>query len=162
MKKITFVFVCALALSAFGCKKKAASGGDCAAAINKSMDLAKADMQKMPGMTDSLMQKMRDVSVTRCKDDKWSADAIKCMTDAATEADSQKCYGKLTPDQQKAMNQAAMDAMMAASGGGGMGGSAGGAAGSADMGSAAAGSAAAGSAEMGSAAAGSAAAGSAK
>ena len=165
MKKITLVFVCALAFAAFGCKKKAARGGDCAAAINKSMELAKADMQKMPGMTDALLQKMRDVSVKRCKDDKWSDDAIKCMTDAATEADSQKCYAKLTPDQQKAMNQAAMDAMMAASGnsagsgGGAMAGSAdmgSAAAGSADMGSAAAGSAAAGSADMGSAAAGSA------
>src|SRR5690242_16228198 len=102
MKKITVVFVCALAFAAFGCKKKAAGGGDCAAAINKSMDLAKGDMSKMPGMNDALMQKMRDISVTRCKDDKWSADAIKCMTDATTEADSQKCYGKLTPDQQKA------------------------------------------------------------
>jgi hypothetical protein len=155
MKKITLVLVAALSFAVVGCKKKGAAGGgtggagDCAAAINKSMDLAKADMQKMPGMNDSLLQKMRDVSVKHCKDDKWSNEAIKCMTDAATEADSQACYGKLTPDQQKAMNQAAMDAMMAASGGGS--GATMGSGGGADMGSAAAGSAAAGSAAVGSA-----------
>lgn len=164
MKKITLVFVCALAFTAFGCKKKAAGGGDCGAAINKSMELAKADMSKMPGMNDALMQKLRDLSMKHCKDDKWSGDALKCMTNAATEADSQKCYDKLTPDQQKAMNQAMMDTMMAASGGGGsatggggdMGAGSAAMAGSADMGSAAAGSAAAGSAAAGSAAAGSA------
>ena len=123
-------------------------------------------MEKAPGMDAAMMQKMADLGVQHCKDDKWSADAIKCMNDAKTMTDAQGCYGKLSPDQQKKMNQAAMDMAMAQHGGGsadstGSAGSAAGSAGSAAGSDSAAGSgsAAAGSAETGSgSAAGSAAA----
>jgi len=107
MKKILFVL---LALAA-GCKKK---GGDCTAAIDHSMELSKADMSKMPGMDDKMMAKLKDVAVSHCKDDKWPAEALKCMTDAKTESDAQACYGKLSQDQQQKMNQAMMDAMKSA------------------------------------------------
>jgi len=107
MKKILFVL---LALAA-GCKKK---GGDCTAAIDHSMELSKADMSKMPGMDDKMMGKLKDVAVSHCKDDKWPAEALKCMTDAKTESDAQACYGKLSQDQQQKMNQAMMDAMKSA------------------------------------------------
>lgn len=147
--KIMFMFVAALSFASVGCKKKkTAEGGDCGAAINNSMSLSKAEMEKAPGMDATMMQKMMDLGVQHCKDDKWSADAIKCMTDAKTMNDAQACYGKLTPEQQKKMNQAVMDMAMAKQGGGSAGtgsadtGSAGSAAGS-DSAAAGSGSAAA-------------------
>ena len=170
MKLISFAFVAGLVLAAGGCKKKGAAGDDCAKAINHSLDLSRADMEKM-GADAKTLQQMADLGIQHCKDDKWSADAIKCMQDAKTQADAQACYGKLTDAQQQSMNKAAMDLATAKAGsaagsaaGSDMAGSAGSAAGSDMAGSAgSAGSAAAGSdmGSAGSAAAGSAAAGSA-
>ncbi len=167
MTKISFVFVAALSVAAFGCKKK---GADCAKAINNSMELSKADMSKMPGMDDKMMEKMKDLGMQHCKDDKWSDDVLKCMSDAKTETDAQACYGKLPHDQQEKMNQDMMNMMKSGAGAaggaapGGAGGAAGGSGGAAggapggDMGSAGAGSAPAGSGDMGGGSAGSAAA----
>lgn len=107
MKNLSIVLVMAVSLAAFGCKQK---GGDCAAAIDHSMELAKADMAKMPG-ADKMMGKMHDLGLQHCKDDKWSDEAIKCMVDAKAEADAQTCYGKLTPEQREKMNKAAMELM---------------------------------------------------
>jgi hypothetical protein len=165
--KILLTFVAALSFASVGCKKKAAevTGGDCAKAVSNSMALSKAEMEKAPGMDAAMMQKMQDLGVQHCKDDKRSADAIKCMNDAKTMTDAQGCYGKLTPDQQQKMNQAAMDMAMSQHGGGadsaGSAGSASGSAGSAagsDGAAAGSGSAAAGSGETESGSAGSAAA----
>ncbi|HET9989875.1 MAG TPA: hypothetical protein VFQ65_15190 [Kofleriaceae bacterium] len=141
MKNLSIMFAMALSLAAFGCKK----GGDCAAAIDHSMDLSKADMAKMPG-ADKMMGKMRDLGVQHCKDDKWSDEAVKCMNDAKTQADAQACYGKLSAEQREKMNKAAMEMMSppAPTTGGAMGsdmGTTGSAATGSDMGSAAAGSA---------------------
>jgi hypothetical protein len=158
--KISFMFVVALSFASVGCKKKGADGNDCAKAISNSMALSKAEMEKAPGMDPTMMQKMADLGVQHCKDDKWSADAIKCMTDAKSMTDAQGCYGKLTQDQQDKMNKAAMEMAMGPHGGGSAGsasGSAGSAAGS-DGAAAGSGSAAAGSGETGSGSAGSAAA----
>ena len=162
------MFVAVLSLGALGCKKKTAEGGDCAKAIGNSMALSKSDMEKMPGMDAKMLQKMTDVGIQRCKEDKWPADAIKCMTAAKTMGEAQACYGKLTQDQQDKMNKAAVEMVMgpkggdrAGSGGAGSAGSGGGADGS---GSAAAGPAGSGSSgspaapEAGSGSAGSAAA----
>lgn len=115
MNKLSCVFVAAALLAAAGCKKK---GGDCAQAIDHSMALSKADMSKMPGMDDKALQKMRDIGVQRCREDGWPKEAIDCMNAAKTEADARACYGKLSADQQKKMNQAAMDAMKPAGGAG--------------------------------------------
>ncbi|MFT3700007.1 MAG: hypothetical protein QM831_43080 [Kofleriaceae bacterium] len=118
MKNI--LFVAALSLSVFGCKK-GGGAGDCDAAITHSMDLAKADMKKQ-GTDDKLMAKLADIGKQHCKDDKWSNDVIKCIMDAKTEGDGQACYGKLTKDQQDKMNKAAMDAVSASMGSANMGG----------------------------------------
>jgi hypothetical protein len=162
MKYVSFAFIAALAFSTIGCKKKGAPANDCAAAINHSMDLSKAELQKM-GADDKAIQQMVDLGIQHCKDDKWSADAIKCMVDAKTMDDAQGCYGKLSTDQQNKMNSAVQANATAGSGGAEAGsGSAAMGSGSAEAGSgsAAAGSDA-GSGSAGSAAAGSAAAGSA-
>lgn len=113
MIKTSFVLTAALALAAFGCNKSA-GGGDCAKAVDNTSALAKADMAKMPGMTDQTLAKLHDLAVQHCKDDKWAGDAIKCMVDAKTETDAQACFGKLTAEQQQKMNTAAMDAMKSA------------------------------------------------
>jgi hypothetical protein len=157
MKYVSFAFIAALAFSTIGCKKKGAPANDCAAAINHSMDLSKAELQKM-GADDKAIQQMVDLGIQHCKDDKWSADAIKCMVDAKTMDDAQACYGKLSTDQQNKMNSAVQANATAGSGGAEAGsGSAAMGSGSAEAGS---GSAAAGS-DTGSGSAGSAAAGSA-
>jgi hypothetical protein len=106
MKTISFVFVGALSVAAVGCKK---SGDDCSKAINNSMEVSKADMEKMPGMDSKTMDKMKELGIQHCRDDKWAGDAIKCMTEAKTETEARGCYGKLTQDQRDRMNQAAMD-----------------------------------------------------
>ena len=150
MKNLSFVFIAALSVAAVGCKKKGGDA-DCAAAINHSMELSKSDMQKM-GTDDKMMAKMADLGIQHCKDDKWPADATKCMTDAKTMQDAQACYSKLTSDQRDKMNKAAMEMMTAnpptPPAGSDMGSAAGSAMAGSDMGSAAgsAGSAAAGSA----------------
>ncbi|MGE5181242.1 MAG: hypothetical protein ACM31C_04235 [Acidobacteriota bacterium] len=106
MSKLSCVFLAALSLAAFGCKKK---GGDCAAAIDHSMALSKPMLEKMPGNTPETIQKMKDLGVQHCKDDHWSTEAITCMTEAKTMADAQVCYGKLSQAQRDTMNKAAMD-----------------------------------------------------
>src|SRR6185312_1673114 len=103
-------FLAALSLAAVGCKK---GGADCGKAVDHSMELSKAEMQKMPGMDDATLQKLKDIGVQHCKEDKWPDDVVSCMTAAKTEADSQACYGKLTPEQQKKMNHALMETMSA-------------------------------------------------
>lgn len=172
MKNVSLVFVALLACAAAGCKKKTAGSADCGAAINHSMELSKADMQKQ-GTDPAMFQKMADLGLQHCKDDKWSAEAIKCMIDAKTMTDSQGCYEKLTQEQRDTMNKAAMEMMTPAAGSGSAAadtagsaagsdaGSAAGSAGSADAGSAAGsadGSAAGSAAATGSGSAGSAAA----
>ena len=106
MKNLSILFVMTLSLAAFGCKK----GGDCAAAIDHGKELSKADMAKMPD-ADKMMGKLRDLGVQRCKEDKWSDEALKCMVDAKTETEAQGCYHKLTPEQSGKMNKAAMEMM---------------------------------------------------
>jgi hypothetical protein len=104
MNNLSLVLVAALSLAAAGCNKK---GADCGAAIDHSMELAKADMQKRPGADDKMLQKMKDTAVQHCKDDKWPDEALECMSAASTETAAQACYGKLSREQQDKMNSAA-------------------------------------------------------
>ena len=148
MKKMPVILIAAFSLAAVGCKKKGAGGGaDCAQAINHSMELSKAEMQKM-GTDNATMKKLVDLGIQRCTEDKWPDAAIKCMVDAKTMSDAQACYGKLSQEQQDKMNKAAMELATPAAGSGSGEGSA--AAGSAGGTGSAAGSAAAGSDAAGS------------
>jgi hypothetical protein len=110
MKKISIGFAVALSLAAFGCKK--GGGSDCTKAIDHSMELSKAAMEKS-GIDAKVLVKMKDVGLQHCNDDKWSAEATTCMIDAKTEKDSGACYAKLSPEQQEKMNKAAMELMTA-------------------------------------------------
>ncbi len=158
MKKISIAFVACLSLVAFtGCKKKG-GGGDCTSTVNSAVDRM-MDQQMKEGMKEggdkmtpemkkqaedmmnAMKPKMKTAMVKSCTDDKWSADALKCMDDAKTMDDMQKCEGKLTPEQKKNVDKNMSEAM-------GMGDMHGGGdtAAKPTEGSAAAGSAAAGSA----------------
>ncbi|HEY1550804.1 MAG TPA: hypothetical protein VGG28_23405 [Kofleriaceae bacterium] len=108
MKTISLALV--LSLAAFGCNK--GGGADCSKALDHSMDLSRAAMEKS-GIDAKVLDKMKDVGLQHCKDDKWSAEVTKCMTDAKTEKDSGACYAKLSPEQQEKMNKAAMELMTA-------------------------------------------------
>jgi hypothetical protein len=62
-------------------------------------------------MANQMKPKMKAAMSKSCKDDKWSADAIKCIDDAKTAEEMEKCEAKLTPDQKKNMDKAMNDAM---------------------------------------------------
>jgi len=87
MRKMSFAFIAALVLAAVGCSKT--GGADCAQAINHGMELSKADMAKMPGMDDKMLEKLKDLGLQHCKDDKWSDEVLKCMSEAKSQADGQ-------------------------------------------------------------------------
>ncbi len=113
MNKISIVFVAALSLAAFGCKKK---GGDCDKAINNMMEVSKADMSKMPGMDDKMMDKMKGIAMQHCKDDKWPDDVMKCMSDAKAMADADACTKKMPKDMNDKMSKDMMAAMTGGAG----------------------------------------------
>jgi len=115
MTKIGIVLVALCALA--GCKK---SGGDCAGTINGFMDRVMGAEMKAAGdkatpemkkMADDMMKQMSTTMIKVCTDDKWSAEALKCMDDAKDEASAKKCDGTLTPEQKKHLDDAMAEAM---------------------------------------------------
>jgi hypothetical protein len=157
MKKISIAFVAALSLAAFGgCKKDKGGGGggggggaaDCSAvpaAIDRMMAEAKNDprMKDMPPeakkmaeeMAAKMAPKMKEAMLSSCNEDKWSADALKCIAAGKTQADMEKCQGMLTPEQKSKVEKKIMEAMgMGGGGGGGDMGGGGGAGGGSDTG----------------------------
>ena len=134
MKKISIAFVACLSLVAFsGCKKKG-GGGDCDSTVNSAVDRmmdqqmkegmkeggdkVTPEMKKMAeDMANQMKPKMKAAMSKSCKDDKWSGDALKCMDDAKTMDEMEKCEAKLTPDQKKNMDKAMSEAMGMGGGG---------------------------------------------
>ena len=128
MKKLSIAFIATLSIVAFaGCKKKG-GGGDCDSTVNSAVDRMMdqqmkegmkeggdkmtPEMKKMAeDMANQMKPKMKAAMSKSCKDDKWSADALKCMDDAKTMDEMEKCESKLTPDQKKNMDKAMNDAM---------------------------------------------------
>ena len=127
MKKLSIAFIATLSIVAFsGCKKK--GGGDCDSTVNSAVDRMMdqqmkegmkeggdkmtPEMKKMAeDMANQMKPKMKAAMSKSCKDDKWSSDALKCMDDAKTMDEMEKCESKLTPDQKKNMDKAMNDAM---------------------------------------------------
>jgi len=138
MKKISIAFVATFSLLAFaGCKKKG-GGGDCDSTVNSAVDRMMdqqmkegmkeggdkmtPEMKKMAeDMANQMKPKMKAAMSKSCKDDKWSGDALKCMDDAKTMDEMEKCEAKLTPDQKKNMDKAMNEAMGMGGGGHDMG-----------------------------------------
>jgi hypothetical protein len=115
MTKISIAVVAAFSLAAFGCKKKSA---DCDSAINNMMEVSKADLSKVPGMDDKMMDKMKGIAMQHCKDDKWPEDALKCMKEAKSNADAKKCQGMLPKELDKKMMDDVANSMGMGGGGG--------------------------------------------
>jgi hypothetical protein len=128
MKKLSIAFIATLSIVAFaGCKKKG-GGGDCASTVNSAVDRMMdqqmkegmkeggdkmtPEMKKMAeDMANQMKPKMKAAMTKSCTDDKWTGDALKCMDDAKTMDEMEKCEAKLTPDQKKNMDKAMNDAM---------------------------------------------------
>jgi hypothetical protein len=117
LSKISIVVLAAALVSvlgAAGCKKEEKGGGGCEELGKKMKESGMAEMPKdVPADAKAAMEKMVDKSagilVKRCKEDKWSADTIKCGT---TSKDPKKeCMGKLTADQQKNLQDDMLKAM---------------------------------------------------
>jgi predicted methyltransferase len=103
MKHISLVLVAALALAAVGCKKK---GGDCASAVEHSVELWKADMPKPPEA--ATLGQTKELALRYCEDDKWSDEFLQCVSDAKTIADWRKCSDTLSKDQREGVTKLAM------------------------------------------------------
>ncbi|MBA3393732.1 MAG: hypothetical protein H0T89_13880 [Deltaproteobacteria bacterium] len=144
MRNLTSALVVVLLLAAAsGCKKKP-GGGDCAASLDNAMTVSLPEMKKN-NVPDDAIPKMKQVSLARCTEDKWSADVLKCLAESKTSADVTGCQDKLDAKQQEAWTKemSAIDTRgpVPPDGSGSADGSAGsadGSAGSAESGSAAA------------------------
>ncbi|MBS1118382.1 MAG: hypothetical protein H6Q90_610 [Deltaproteobacteria bacterium] len=126
-----------------GCGKKAdtPSAPDCATAVQNALAISKADIKAaLPGMDDQAMEKLKAASLTRCEQDKWSAESRTCMATAKTGSEVTQCEAKKTPAQRDSLLKAIQEAVPPAPDSGS--GSDAGSAGAAGSGSAGAGSAA--------------------
>ena len=107
MRKILLVAVFALS----GCGKKGADAkGDCATSVANAMTLSQDELQKT-GVTDATQQKIREASTTRCKEDKWSNEVLKCFVDAKKSDDVSKCQQMWSTEQKDNMSKAITAAM---------------------------------------------------
>lgn len=108
MRKILLVAV--LALSACGKKGSEAAKGDCTASVTNAVNLS-ADEFKKNGVADATVTKIRESSVARCKEDKWSPEVLKCLADAKKADDVSKCQQMMTKEQSDNMSKAITGAM---------------------------------------------------
>jgi hypothetical protein len=108
MRKTLLVAVLALS----GCGKKASEPpkGDCTASVTKAVDLS-ADEFKKNGVADATVAKIRESSIARCKEDKWSNEVLKCLVDSKTSDDVSKCQQMMSKDQSDNMAKAIAGAM---------------------------------------------------
>ena len=105
----TWLVVAALALS--GCGKKGSEAkGDCAASVSNAVSLSAEEFKKN-GVTDDTVAKIRESSITRCKEDKWTNEILKCLADAKKADDVSKCQQMMSKEQSDNMAKAIAGAM---------------------------------------------------
>lgn len=104
------LLVVVLALSGCGKKGSEAKGGDCTTSVNNAVTLSAEELKKS-GVTDATQQKIRDASITRCKEDKWSNEILKCFVDAKKSDDVSKCQQMMSKEQADNMAKAITGAM---------------------------------------------------
>ena len=105
----TLLVAAALALS--GCGKKGSEAkGDCATSVANAVSLSAEEFKKQ-GVTDATVAKIRDASVTRCKEDKWTNEILKCLADAKKADDVAKCQQMMSNEQSDNMAKAIAGAM---------------------------------------------------
>ncbi|MEO8704112.1 MAG: hypothetical protein ABI867_28935 [Kofleriaceae bacterium] len=80
---------------------------DCAAAVENALAMSKTELKAaIPTIDDAGMAKVKDASITRCKDDHWSADSRACMAAAKTSAEVGQCEARKTKEQRDNLVQA--------------------------------------------------------
>ena len=108
MRKILLV-VGVLALS--GCGKKGDEPkGDCTTAVTNAVALSSEEFKKN-GVTDETQTKIRESSITRCKEDKWTNEVLKCLADAKQADAVAKCQNMMSKEQSDNMAKAIAGAM---------------------------------------------------
>jgi hypothetical protein len=124
-----------LVTAAFACSKKegdsSSGGGECGDAVNKGIDavnesrkgqLANAEkeadspekkerLEKGAERASKMTETLRPILIKHCTDDKWSAQAITCMSKVTRREDIQACVQGLPKDQQDRVTQDVMAAM---------------------------------------------------
>lgn len=102
MRKILLVAVLALS----GCGKQGSEvKADCAASVANAVNLSSEEFTKN-GITATTQAKIREASVVRCKEDKWSNEVIKCLADAKKADDVSKCQAMMSKEQSDNMAKA--------------------------------------------------------
>ena len=107
MRKILLVAVVVLS----GCGKKASEAKvDCTASVTNAINLSKDEFTKN-GVTDATQTKIREGSIARCKEDKWSNEVLKCFADAKKSDDVSKCQQMMSKEQSDNLAKATTGAM---------------------------------------------------
>lgn len=107
MRKILLAAVLALS----GCGKQASEAkGDCAASVANAVNLSSEEFKKN-GVTDATQAKIREASVVRCNEDKWSNEVLKCLADAKKADDVSKCQNMMSKEQSDNMAKVIAGAM---------------------------------------------------
>jgi hypothetical protein len=80
---------------------------DCTAAVDNALAMSKAELKAaIPTIDDQGMAKVKEASITRCKEDNWSPDSRTCMATAKTSAEVAQCEARKTKEQRDALVQA--------------------------------------------------------
>ena len=112
--RITWLFAL-VALA--GCGKKGSEAkGDCGVSVENAVKVS-TEVLKSSGFSDATIVKIREASLVRCKEDKWSNDVLKCLTAAKKSDDIKNCNNMMTKEQRDNMDKAL--AAMAADAGSG-------------------------------------------
>jgi hypothetical protein len=78
----------------------------CTTAATNAMTLAKHELKRAAPEMIELLPKISELTIAHCTEDRWSAEAISCMTTARKPADTEHCQELLTEDQRKRMSDA--------------------------------------------------------
>ena len=78
-------------------------GPDCAAALEHAMQVSKGEMAAMDAAT---VARIKQASLARCIEDRWSAEALACLGGARTGSDLGACEGKQTAEQRDKLAKA--------------------------------------------------------
>ena len=88
------------------CAATAAAADRVAGENLKHVPAGKRDTPAVKARFEAMAAGYRRVIVTRCREDHWSAEMIRCMSSGTTIAAIEACRAKLTPEQLDKMNQA--------------------------------------------------------
>lgn len=100
-----------LALAACGKKEKqSVPAGDCTVSVDNAINLSKEEFKKS-NIPDATVPNIREASITRCKEDKWSNEVLKCFVDAKSNEEVTKCQNKMTKEQNDNIAKAITAAM---------------------------------------------------